>query len=231
MLAIWKNGESLIGIYICPYPLVVALFYSLAIMLLLHHLILVDGTIVDFYVQDTLVRNPEPKIVVIACRNEQFGDALEEFSTAPKSMIGDIHAETARQLFIDYWITTHKQMKALARKYDYSPFAGLYFEKVALLRAWYMELVGKDIDAQVSIHMLGALHAGLDSRLTKQQQGLMGMPTRTPEETVFAIEAIRQEMSRVGQLLSKTFGFQYPQDLEDVVLITWNKHKQAFMKR
>ena len=40
-----------------------------------------------------------------------------------------------RQFLVDYWITTHKQMKALARKYDLSPFVGLYFERMALLRA------------------------------------------------------------------------------------------------
>ena len=198
---------------------------------LLHHLILADGTIVDFYVQDTSIKNPEPKLVVIACRNEQFGDALAEFSAAPKPMIGDIDAEAVRQLFVDYWITTHKEMKGLGRKYDYSPFVGLYFERVALLRAWYMEVVGKDIDARVSIHMLGALHKGLDGRLTTQQQNLIGLPSRTPEETVFAIEAIHQEMSRVGRLLSKTHGFEYPHNLEDVVLRTWNNHKRAFMKR
>ncbi len=198
---------------------------------LLHHLVLADGTIVDFFVQDTSIKNPEPKIVVITCRNEQFREALAEFPTTPKSMIGDINAEVANQLFVDYWITTHKQMKALARKYDHSPFVGLYFERVALLRAWYMERVGKDIDARVSIHMLGALHEGLENKLTIQQQALTGLPSRTPEETVLAIEAIRDEMSRVGQLLSKVHGFAYPQALEDVTLKAWSDNKQAFMRR
>ena len=198
---------------------------------LLHHLVLEDGTILDFYVQDTSIKNPEPTIVVIACRNEEFGEVLAEFLTEPKPITGDIYAETAHQLFVDYWIATHKQMKALARKYDYSPFVGLYVERMSLLRAWYMEIVGKDIDAQVSIHMLGALHKGLGSKLTTQQQSLLGLPSRTPEETVIAIEANRKEMSRVGQLLSTAHGFAYPQELEDVVLRTWNEHKQAFMKR
>ena len=48
---------------------------------------------------------------------------------------------------------------------------------------------------------------------------------------MIAIEANRKEMSRVGQLLSTAHGFAYPQELEDVVLRTWNEHKQAFMKR
>src|SRR5262245_49590325 len=36
---------------------------------LLHHLVLVDGTIVDFYVQDTTQQNPEPNLVILACHN------------------------------------------------------------------------------------------------------------------------------------------------------------------
>ena len=55
-----------------PIPSCGGTFLQFSDHALLHHLILVDGTIVDFYVQDTLVRNPEPKIVVIACRNQQL---------------------------------------------------------------------------------------------------------------------------------------------------------------
>ena len=32
---------------------------------LLHHLVLTDGTIVDFYVQDTTQQNPEPRLVIL----------------------------------------------------------------------------------------------------------------------------------------------------------------------
>src|SRR5215216_20089 len=39
---------------------------------LLHHLVLADGTIIDFYVQDTTQHNPEPKLIILACRNTAF---------------------------------------------------------------------------------------------------------------------------------------------------------------
>ncbi len=222
----WLNPDW--SLYL-PIPSCGGTFLQFGEHALLHHLVLIDGTIVDFYVQDTSIKNPEPKLI-IACRNEQFGKVLG-FSSSPSSITRNINAEAARQFFIDYWITTHKEMKGLGRKYDYSSFVGLYFERVALLRAWYMEVVGKDIDARVSIHMLGALHEGLDGKLTTHQQDLLGLPSRTPEETVVAIEAVRNEMSRVGQLLSKTYGFEYPHELEAVVLKTWNDHKETFMRR
>ena len=74
-------------------------------------------------------------------------------------------------------------------------FVGLYLERMALLRAWYMQAVGKDIDSRVTLHMLGALHKGLDGKLTEQQHNILGLPSRTPEETVTVIDAIRAEMA------------------------------------
>ena len=131
---------------------------------LLHHLVLADGTIVDFYVQDTTRQNPEPNLVILACRNAEFRATLEGFARPAAALVREIDGAVVRQFLVDYWITTHKQMKALARKYDHSPFAGLYLERMALLRAWYMQAVGKDIDARVTLHMLGALHKGLDGQ-------------------------------------------------------------------
>ncbi|KPV50445.1 hypothetical protein SE17_26920, partial [Kouleothrix aurantiaca] len=36
---------------------------------LLHHMVLEDGTIIDFYVQDTAQSHHEPNIVILICRN------------------------------------------------------------------------------------------------------------------------------------------------------------------
>src|SRR5690606_27858827 len=42
----------------------------------LHHLVLEDGTILDFYVQSTCHRNEEPAILVLACRDNDFFEKL-----------------------------------------------------------------------------------------------------------------------------------------------------------
>jgi hypothetical protein len=122
-------------------------------------------------------------------------------------------------------------MKALGRKYDLSPFAGLYVERMALLRAWYMQVVGKDIDSRVTLHMLGALHKGLDGKLTEHQHTILGLPSRTAEETITVIEAIRAEMARVGRWLAERYEFAYPHELEAVVQRTWNEHKESLTRR
>ncbi len=198
---------------------------------ILHHHILSDGTIIDFFVQATSRKNPEPALVVIACRNDEFGEALANFATPALSLTKDIHGETVRQFLVDYWILTHKEAKGLGRKYDYSGFVGLYHERLALLRALYMEHTGSDIEARATIHMLGILHKGLSNKLSEQQQALLGLPTTTVDETVVAIERIRSEVSRVGKLLSKNYNFEYPQELEDVVLKTWADNKEVLVKR
>jgi len=198
---------------------------------LLHHFVLADGTIVDFFVQDTERQNPEPQVLILACRNAEFKEKLKGFARPAANLEREIDGPVVRQFLVDYWITTHKQRKALARKYDYSPFVGLYFERIALLRAWYMQTVGKDIDSRVTLHVLGAIHKGLHGALSEEQQNILGLPSRTPEETVAAIEIIRTEMAQVGRWLADKHEFAYPHELENIVEKVWNEHKIALTKR
>ncbi len=100
---------------------------------LLHHLVLADGTIVDFYVQDTDAQNHEPHVVILACRSAAFRARLEEFVRPADPLVRAIDGAAARQFFVEYWIMTHKEAKALARKYDEFAFAGIYLERLALL--------------------------------------------------------------------------------------------------
>ncbi len=125
-----------------------------------------DGTIVDFYVQDTTAKNHEPDVVILACRSAEFRATLEEFARPAAPLVREIDGAAARQFFVDYWILTHKQAKAMARKYDEFAFAGLYLERLSLLRALYMVVTGNDIDSRPTLHMIGAMHKGLEGKLT-----------------------------------------------------------------
>jgi hypothetical protein len=198
---------------------------------LLHHLVLADGTIVDFYVQGTTGQNPEPHLVILFCRDPELRATLEGFARPAAALVRAIDGAVLRQFFVDYWITTHKQLKALARRYDHSSFAGLYLERMALLRAWYMQAAGKDIDSRPTLHMLGALHAGLAGRLSEHQQAILGSPSRTPEETIAVIEAIRAEMALAGRWLAERHEFAYPHQLEAVVSQVWDAHKASLTRR
>jgi len=198
---------------------------------LLHHMVLADGAIIDFYVQDTTQQNFEPQVVILACRDAALRTTLEGFARPAAPLVREIDGAVVRQFLVDYWITTHKQLKALSRQYDHSAFAGLYMERMALLRAWYMQATGRDIEARMSLHMLGALHQGLAGRLTEQQHDLLGLPSRTPAETVAVIDGIRAEMAAVGRRLAERHGFEYPQALEAVVQQFWAAHKADAAQR
>lgn len=198
---------------------------------LLHHLVLTDGTIVDFYVQDMTAKNHEPDVVILACRSAEFRATLEEFARPAAPLVREIEGAAARQFFVDYWILTHKQAKAMARKYDEFAFAGLYLERLSLLRALYMVATGNDIDSRPTLHMIGAMHKGLEGKLTPLQTSTLGLPSTTPDETAAVIEAIRAEMARAGRLLAAGHGFAYPYALEEVVLRAWSEHKDTITKR
>jgi hypothetical protein len=198
---------------------------------LLHHMVLADGAIVDFYVQEVGAVNPEPEVVVLFARSATFREMLHDSTRPPAALVRAIEGAQLRQFLVDYWIITHKQMKALARRYDDTAFAGLYMERMALLRAWYMQMVDKDIDARMSIHMLGALHRGLDGKLSAAQREMLGMPSRTPAETVLVIEAIRREMAAVGRELAARYGAAYPHELEAVAQRTWAENKAFLILR
>ncbi|GEM_PF-4143551 len=198
---------------------------------LLHHLVLTNGVIVDFFVQDTERQNLEPHLVVIACRDSDLKKKIESFSHPTSSLTKEIDAKEVRQLLVEYWIITHKELKALARQYDLSSFVGLYWERLALLRAYHIQIVGKDITNQATLHMLGVLHKGLAGKITQQQKDILGLPSRTPHETIIAIESIRSEMARIGRQLAEQYSFTYPHELEVVVQRTLKKHKASILER
>lgn len=198
---------------------------------LLHHMVLADGVIVDFFVQETNPTNTEPSIVILYCPDEALRARIEALAQPAHTLAMKIDAEVLQRFFVDYWILTHKQAKAIARHYDEFAYTGIGLERTALLRALYMEQTGKGMGAQFTLHVIGAMHKALAGTLTERQLWALGAPTTQPSETAAAIETIRVEMARVGRVLADRHGFAYPLDLEEVVLRTWEQHKAAILLR
>ena len=94
-----------------------------------------------------------------------------------------------------------------------------------------MQAVGKDIVARATLHMLGALHTGLGGKLNADQHIILGLPSRTPDETVAVIDAIRVEMAGVGRWLADRHEFAYPHELENVVQRVWHEHEESITRR
>lgn len=198
---------------------------------LLHHMVLADGTIVDFFVQETQPTNTEPSVVILYCPDPELRTRIEALAQPAHSLAREIDAEGLARFFVDYWILTHKQAKAMARRYDEFAFTGLNLERSALLRALYMEAAGMEMGAQFTLHVIGAMHKALDGALTPEQFALFGAPSQTPAQTAAVIEGIRTEMARIGRILAMRYSFDYPHALEEVVLRSWNEHKSSIVAR
>jgi hypothetical protein len=198
---------------------------------LLHHMVLADGVIVDFFIQETNPINTEPSVVVLYCADDELRMRIEALAQPAHSLATEIDAEGLTRFFVDYWILSHKQAKAISRHYDEFAYTGVSLERTALLRALYMEQTGKSMGAQFTLHVIGAMHKALADKLTERQLWALGAPTTQPTETVAAIEAIRTEMARIGRSLAEQYPFDYPFPLEEVVLRIWRDHKSDILMR
>lgn len=198
---------------------------------LLHHMVLADGVIVDFFVQETDPTNTEPSVVIVHCPDDALRARIEALAQPAHSLAAPIDADVLQRFFVDYWILTHKQAKAIARRYDEFAFTGLNLERTALLRALHMEATDTLMDTRVTLHVIGAIHKVLADSLSQRQLWVLGAPTSDPVETAAVIEANRAEMTRVGRVLAARHPFDYPFALEEIVLRTWEQHKPVILAR
>lgn len=187
----------------------------------LHHLLLDDGTIFDFYVQSTDSDNHEPAIHLMLCRDEAMRQRLISSQRPPDAASHRIDAGTAVGVLNEFWINSHKHRKVLGRKLQLLAALGVQLERSALLRLWEMLLTGADHGSRPSIHGLSSSTRQIEQQVGADVLGLFGLPLRTEDEIVTAIEAHRDEVGRVGRLLAAREAFAYPGRLEQVVRESW----------
>ena len=126
-------------------------------------------------------------------------------------------------MLVDYWILTNKHLKVIKRNLAMMTVVGLHHERLALMRAWFIHATGRDLATRPTIHALNNMIAEIAVSFPNAWD-LLGMPVRTVEESIAAIEAIRKEMSLVGRALSHKYAFEYPTDLDETVCNYWHRH-------
>ncbi len=187
----------------------------------LHHLVLTDGTLFDLFVCATDVDRVEPEAVVLWARHPDDLPSMTIGHATPPAPT----AASVGQLLIEYWMTSHKHRKPLARGLASMCVIGLHHERLALLRLWAIRHGGLDIGGRATIHTLSPACAVIENGVGHEALQLLGTPARDRLEIVSAIEAVRDEVGRVGRELAAQFGFDYPDSLEAVVRSSW----QAFL--
>jgi hypothetical protein len=196
---------------------------------LIHHLLLLNGDIVDLLIQTTArTPNVEP-MLMLGCRDEAFAGTLQASNRVEPESRNPATAEGVRELIVAFWVNSHKHRKVLHRRLDLMIPSGLYHSWLMLMRLWYIQATGEDTSAY---HFAG-IH-GL-TQLVRSVEGLQGVDARavssiwgrTREEIYAAIEIHQEAATRVGPLLAERYGFEYPLALERVVRTLWHAFRES----
>ena len=202
-------------------------FLSFGTDTLLHHLVLSNGEIFDFFVQSTAQEpTPEPRLI-LGCRDEDFAHILANENQMLLDKEQEMQAANVQKLLIAFWTNTHKHRKVLHRGLDLMVNFGIDVEKGLLLRLWYIEISGEDCGElrRQSIHGLTRTIRTLEKAVGDEARAVIGQPMRDRQEIYHAIESHREAVARIGRRLAQKYGFTYPEQLETTARQGW----QAFL--
>src|SRR5450755_1765837 len=211
-------------------PVVGQQFLAFGEQAFLHHLVLANGEIIDFFIQSTQQRlTPEPRLI-LGCRDEDFAHLLvANQRRARAEAVAEVEPATIQRVLTAFWINSHKHRKVLHRNLDLMVTFGFDVEKALLVRLWYLEVSGKDCGdvRQGTIHTLTSIIGTLEQDGGDEVRAVIGAPMRTGAEIYHALESNRTVISRIGRRLAQKYGSVYPADLEAAVLQGW----QEFLAR
>ena len=189
----------------------------------LHHLILANGVLFDFYVQSGESELSPELHQVLGCRSDLLAGWLDQSQTeSPVITPQAPHGETLRSLFVDFWVNSHKHCKVLYRNLDLLCLRRIHAERDLLLRLWYIQVSGKDYGAaRETIHSQTAIVHAVERAKGREAMRTLGAPTRNRAELLRVIELHHKVVAELGHELAERYGFPYPSDLEATVLQSW----------
>lgn len=222
-LATWKNPDF--AEIFASAPIVGQQFLAFGEEAFLHHLVLANGVIADFFVQSSAKEPTSEPHLVLACRDEQFAQQLATMNQVPPITTQTVQAAEVQKLLVGFWINTHKHRKVLNRELDLMVTFGLNIEKSLLLRLWYIDVSSTDCgDMQrQTIHSLTSIICALQEATGEEALAVIGQPMSTRQELYCAIERDREVAARLGRRLAQTYNFAYPAELEATVLQGWQE--------
>ena len=190
----------------------------------LHHLVLSNGEIFDFFVQSATRLPTREPLLILGCRSDEFERKLAGQNSIPPVERQAVDGEVVRDLLISFWINSHKHRKVLYRGLDVMATLGLHIEQSLLLRLWYIDVSGQDCGdvRRQTIHSLTEVVQTIERAMGPQALALLGAPMRDRQELCQTIERNRQAVSQhLARRLAQRYGFEYPGELEETVLRGW----------
>lgn len=196
---------------------------------IVYHVYLTTGVIYDLHIQPRTRTLPSTTRLILACDDTSYrADLLAAAPAIPEASnpIFDpkpLNPAEVRPLLVQFWINADKGRKVLYRRQDLTVYTGLHLFRHMLIRLLFMEHTGTDCGdlTRPTIHGLKAAAAVLGDALGDELGLLMGMPARTRHEMWQVQDRLHREVARVGRGLAHKYHFDYPTDLEQVIMENW----------
>jgi hypothetical protein len=190
--------------------------------IVMHQIVLANGRMIDLSIQTVDHPPTRDYVRIIGCRSPEFRRLLEGVEPLVGEPPAPADSATVCDVVTAFWINSEKTTKVLHRNLDGIARIGIEFERAAILRLWHILATGNDTGSRGgTIHSLTSTVRQVEAMLGDRANELLGLPLRNRAEVCHAVEANRNEVARVGRLLSERLGFEYPSRLENTVRQVW----------
>lgn len=202
----------------------------------LHTLLLGRASGSDAEAYDLWVQTPErallqEPVLVLGCRDEDLLGRLEASKAEHRLDFDDAVPGEIEVLVAGFWDNLFKSAKVIHRDLDIVARDGLSLFGGDLLRLYFVLATGKDCGRvgipPMTIHSITPVARTLRRHFGEEPMALAGMPVRTREEWVAAIDDLSRAMARLGRQVAQKLDFDYPEVLEAAVLESWAAFRDA----
>ena len=196
----------------------------------LHHVLLNNAEMVDLWVQTAEVELHQEAKLILGCRDDELLTRLEAPSSDPTVEFEEVIPAKLMGALGMYWSNHVKHEKVIHRNLTLMLRDGIYLFSGILLRFKFILATGKDCGnvtfPPMTIHTITPVLTIL--RDTYGKDLLEGLVPNgwTQAEAVAAIEKLDAAIASSGRELAEKYQFEYPFELERVVLESWAAFKQ-----
>ncbi len=196
---------------------------------LLHHTLLDNAEMYDLWVQ-TAERelHQEPKLI-LGCRDAALAQRLAAPSSEPRLTFDEVVPAKIKGAIEMYWSNHVKHEKVIHRNLTLMLRDGMYIFTGILLRLKFILATGKDCGnvtfPPMTIHAVTPVLSTLRDAYGNDMLTGMMPENGSQGATIKALEQLDAAMAETGRAMADKYHFDYPFELERVVLESWAKFK------
>lgn len=186
----------------------------------IRHCLTGAGIFVDLALISALDTVSPERTLVLGTRDEATARRLTAFgerviAPPPERAV----PERIDRLLTEFWMTSAKHRKAIARGFTEMVQFGLQEERLIILKLLYILSTGEEAQREqfAGIHGLSRLLRAVRGVSPRDLSIVFGLPARTRGEIETVIATHRNLMTEVGRELVKRFNRAYPTELERTV--------------